>query len=217
MNAGRDASCPVSRRHAAPLRTLLRLLVALSGGAAASALTLDIPRLPAPAFADREVCGDTVLPANAAENLLRFRIDLAFEAGPFNNVQVAFGRDAAPTDGQLAAEETDFIVGWDGGAWFLRPQGLRERHVFAPADGQTPRRRALNACIAVDARGIPKTVTFGDDAGAFAFAELALDPPPAWLTPGNWDLLRVTVRGAEVAEEDVLVRFQPDGAAILVR
>lgn len=88
MNTGSGVPCPVPRRHAAPLRVIVRLVAAFTGGAAASALTLDIPRLPVPAFADREVSGDTVLPANAAEHLLRFRIDLAFEASPSNNVQV---------------------------------------------------------------------------------------------------------------------------------
>jgi hypothetical protein len=56
-----------------------------------------------------------------------------------------------------------------------------------------------------------------DDAGAFAFDGLPPAPPPLWLTPDNWNLLRVTVRGVAVAEEDVRVRFLPDGATIILR
>jgi len=181
------------------------------------AITLDVPRLPAPIFVDREASGDSAIPANAHENLRRFRLELAFSATPSNNVQVAFGRDAEPLDGKLAAEETDFIIGWDSGEWFLRPAGLKDRHVYAPADGLTARSRTLTAIITVSTRGTPKTITFSDDAGAFAFDGLALDPLPSWLAPENWNLLRVTVRGTEVAEEDAKVRFLPDGATIILR
>ncbi len=46
----------------------------------ASAVTLDVPRLSAPVFADREVSGDAAIPANARDNLRRFRLELAFDA-----------------------------------------------------------------------------------------------------------------------------------------
>ena len=183
----------------------------------ASAVTLDVPRLPAPTFADGEVSGDAAIPANARDNLRRFRLELAFDATPSNNVQIAFGRDATPLDGHLAAEETAFIVGWDSGEWFLLPAGLKERFVHAPADGQTPGRRMLRAAIWINTQGIPIAVEFSDDADDFAFEGLPLDPPPTWLTPENWNLLRVTVRGAAVTEEDVRVRFLPDGATIILR
>ena len=68
-------------------------------------------------------------------------------------------------------------------------------------------------CIA----GAPTLVTFGDDAGAFAFEGLPLDPPPYWLAPEDWNLLRVTVRGADLAAENVEARFLPDGAIIILR
>ena len=101
----------------------------------ASSVTLDVPRLPPPSFADREVSGDAAIPANAHENLRRFRLELALT----------------------------------------------------------------------------------DNEGAFSFEGLPLDPLPLWLTPENWNLLRVTVRGAAIAEEDVKVRFLPDGATIILR
>ncbi len=97
------------------LRTVLVWMGALlTLSTTAPALTLDVPRLPAPVFADREAAGDTAIPVNAHENLRRFRLELAFDATPSNNVQVAFGRDAEPLDGKLAAEETALIIGWDG-------------------------------------------------------------------------------------------------------
>ena len=184
---------------------------------AAAAATLDVPRLPSPVFADREVSGDATLPTGIQDDLRRFRLELSFDATPTNNVQVAFGRDAEPLDGALAAEETAFIIGWDSGEWFLRPAGLKERFVHAPADGQTPRQRTLRAAIRVNTQGTPTAVEFIDDAGAFAFDGLPPAPPPLWLTPDNWNLLRVTVRGAAIADEDVRVRFLPDGATIILR
>ena len=184
---------------------------------AAAAVTLDVPRLPPPAFADGEVSGDAAIPAGTQDDLRRFRLVFSFDATPSNNVQIAFGRDAEPLDGALAAEETAFIIGWDSGEWFLRPAGLKERFVHAPANGQTPQRRTLRAAIRVDAQGAPTAVEFCEDAGNFTFEGLPLDPLPSWLTPENWDLLRVTVRGAAVAEEDVRVRFLTDGATIILR
>ena len=215
MNAGRVAFCRRSFRWAASSRAVVWFAATLA--ATAPALTLDVPRLSSPVFADREVSGDAAITANAAENLRRFRLEISFDATPSNNVQIAFGRDSEPLDGALAAEETAFIVGWDSGEWFLRPTGLKERFVHAPANGQTPGRRMLRAAIRVNTQGTPTAVEFSDDAGAFAFDGLPPAPPPLWLTPDNWNLLRVTVRGAAIAEEDVRVRFLPDGAPIILR
>ena len=90
----------------------------------ANALTLDMLRQPA-AFADREASGDTAIPSVARDNLRRFSLELAFAATPSNNVQVAFGRDAEPLDGKLAAEETAFIIGWDSGECSLSTADVR--------------------------------------------------------------------------------------------
>ena len=114
-----------------PLAQAAALLTVVS----ASAVTLDVPRLPSTVFADREVSGDAAIPAGARDNLRRFRLEIALI----------------------------------------------------------------------------------DDAGTFAFEGISPAPPPLWLTPDNWNLLRVTVRGVAVAEEDVRVRFLPDGATIILR
>ena len=215
MNAGRVAFCRRVFRCAVSSRAVVCFATTLA--ATAPALTLDVPRLPPPAFADREASADAAIPGRAARDLRRFRLELSFDATPSNNVQVAFGRDAEPLDGALAAEETAFIIGWESGEWFLRPAGLKERFVHAPADGQTPRQRTLRAAIRVNTQGTPTAVEFSDDTGAFVFERLPLEPLPSWLTPENWNLLRVTVRGAAIAEEDVKVRFLPDGATVILR
>ena len=184
----------------------------------AAALTVDVRRLPAPAFADGEVSGDAVLPANRLDKLNVFRLEMSFESTPSNNVQVAFGRDNRPADGALAAEETDFIIGWDCGEWFLRPKGLRERHVFTPQDSTNARPRTLTVEIRVNGQGVPQSAVFADRGGegAFTFPDLTLTPVPDWLRPGLWTDLRVTLRGG-ATNETVSARFMTDGSVILIQ
>ena len=196
-------------RHLCP--PLLLLLSALS----AFAVTLDVARLPAPAFADREVSGDASLPAGRTNDLRTFRLEMTFESTPSNNVQVAFGRDTMPSDGALAAEETDFIVGWECGEWFFRPQGLREWYTSPSA--VTNGTRTLTMEIPVSSLGAPKSVEFKDGAAAFTFPGLALSPVPEWLKPDIWTCLRVTVRGYTGTNENVRARFLPDGAVIILK
>lgn len=197
------------------MRNLFLFALSLSVLSAA-AVTLDVARLPEPSFADREVSGDAVLPATNRMDLLRtFRLEMTFDSTPSNNVQVAFGRDNRPEDGALAAEETDFIVGWDCGEWFLRPQGLKETYVFNPTTTMGP--RTLTMEIPVNPQGAPKSVTFKDGSGVFAFPGLALSPIPDWLKPDLWTCLRVTVRGYTGTNENVRARFLQNGARILIR
>jgi len=198
------------------MRNLYLFVLPLSALSAA-AVTLDVARLPAPSQADREVSGDAVLPdaTNRMDNLRTFRLEMTFETTPSNNVQVAFGRDNRPADGALAAEETDFIIGWDCGEWFLRPQGLRERYAFSPAVSSGT--RTLTASIRVTSQGVCQPPVFEDGSSAFAFPGLALTPFPGWLKPDLWTHLRVTVRGAAAANENVSAKFLPDGARIIIR
>ena len=197
------------------MRNLCFLVLSLSALSAA-AVTLDVERLPAPSFADREASGDTALPpTNRMDNLRIFKLELTFASTPSNNVQVALGRDNRPADGVLAAEETDFIIGWDCGEWFLRPRGLRERYAFSPAaSGGT---RTLTAFIRVTSQGVFQTPAFKDGGTAFTFAGLQLTPFPDWLKPDLWTHLRVTVRGTDVPEENVKAVFAPDGARIFIK
>ena len=196
------------------MRNLFLLLLPM-WSLTSAAVTLDVARLPAPSYADREVSGNVTLPANRLADMRTFRLELVFESTPSNNVQVAFGRDALPADGALAAEETDFIVGYDCGEWFLRPQGLRERYVVAAA--ATNGTHTLTAAIRVTSQGVCLPPVFKDGAAAFAFPGLALTPFPDWLRPDLWTHLRVTVRGGSDANETVSARFLPDGARIILR
>jgi hypothetical protein len=67
--------------------------------------------------------------------------------------------------------------------------------------------------------GVPKSVTFKDGAGVFAFPGLTLAPVPAWVYPDLWTCLRVTARGCgeNSTNNTVRARFLKDGAVIILR
>jgi hypothetical protein len=189
--------------------------IASAAALAASAATLDVPRLPEPAFADREASAAHALPAGRKDGLRTFRLELSFGATPSNNVQAAFGRDGVPADGALDAGETDLIIGWDRGEWFIAPRGLRGRHA-APAATSNGLQR-LTALIRVTGAGVCLPPSFADRDGAVVFAGLPADPFPEWLRPDAWDTLRVTARGADAPLESVRAVFAADGALLKLR
>jgi len=181
----------------------------------AFAATLEMPRLPEPAFADREVSAAHALPAGRLDGLRVFRLEVSFEATPSNNVQVCLGRDTAPADGALDAGETDLAIGWDRGEWFLSPRGLRVRHA-APAASSNGTQK-LTAFIRVTSQGACLPPAFADRDGTVVFGDLPAAPFPEWLRPDIWDSLRVTVRGADTPQENIKAVFAPDGARISVK
>ena len=181
---------------------------------AAGAAILEVPRLPEPSTADREVSATHALPA-APGGPRVFRLELVFEATPSNHVQVCLGRDTAPADGALDAGETDLAIGWDRGGWFLSPRGLRARHAVPAASSNGTQR--LTALIRVTASGVCLPPAFTDRDGAVTFAGLPPPPLPEWLHPGTWDTLRVTARGADAPQERIKTVFAPDGARITIK
>ena len=190
--------------------TALTLLASVSFAA-----TLDVTRLPEPAFADREVSAASALPAGRLDGLRVFRLEISFDATPSNNVQVSLGRDTAPADGSLDAGETYLAIGWDRGEWFLSPRGLRIRHA-APAASSNGTQK-LTAFIRVTSQGDCLPPSFADRDGEIAFGSLDTTPFPEWLRPDTWDHLRVTVRGADTPQENIKAVFDPDGARISVK
>ena len=197
-------------------KTALMMNALLALAASASTVALESPPLPAPAFTDMEISRDIPLaPAFTAlgEGANTFRVTLVFEGTATNNVQIAFGRDAAPTDGALSAAETAVIAGWDRGAWHLRPRGLTERLNAPDPSGPGPKTLTLQIRRSATGRLVSAVFTAGSAPLAFP----GLSPVPEWLDPSGWDTLRVTSRGTGAPDASIAVKRFPDGVTVIIK
>ena len=175
--------------------------------------------LPSPVYADMETV--TNVPFTASLDAAgRFRLSLSCLATPSNNVEAAFGVDRN-SDGELALEETDCVVGWDCGAWFVRKgaDGARTEHpVIVPADGVSE----LSWSVQTSPGGAATRLEAAVD-GAPAFAELGAREPrrheqaAGWLYRREWNLVKLTGRGLEGHGEAFAVQVLPDAVVIRFR
>lgn len=173
-----------------------RRLLSLSLGLAAfvvHAKTVAVPALPAFATPDTEV--STNVPFNAQRldvRSLDVRLDFAGTAS--NCVQMAFGRDD-DGDGTLSADETALLAGWRRGRLFAEDARAGMRLFADVAEGTDSRRRlCLHVGTAPDGTPLPVAVSNGT---GVCFAELA----SAEFAAGDWNLVRVTRRGVDAADE----------------
>ena len=143
------------------------------------------------------------------EHVGKFKFSLTCRTTTTNNVQFAFGRDA-DGDGILALEESDLVVGWDCGKWFVQGGYDAERIETAvgTGDGQTlawsvrlSSRTATPVSVTAAVDGTP--VFGGVDAGMFYRK--------------NWNMFRLTGRGLADSAESPVVQILPDSLTILMR
>ena len=166
------------------------------------------PVLPPVTYIDTETV--TNVPFTAwQEHAGKFKFSLTCRTSATNNVQFAFGRDA-DDDGILSLEESDLVVGWDCGKWFVQGGYDAERIETAvgTGDGQTlawtvrlsPRTATP---VSVTAAGDGTPVFGGVDAGMFYRK--------------NWNMFRLTGRGLADSAESPVVQVLPDSLTILMR
>ena len=175
---------------------------------AAFALLPVRPVLPSVEHVDTETV--TNLPFAAwQEHVGKFKFSLICRTTATNNVQFAFGRDA-DEDGILSLEESDLVVGWDCGKWFVQGGYDAERIETAvgTGDGQTlawtvrlSPRTAVPVSVMATVDGAP--VFGGVDAGMFYRK--------------NWNMFRLTGRGLTDSAELPVVQILPDSLTILMR
>ena len=175
--------------------------------------------LPPVAHADSETV--TNVPFTASLDAAgRFRLSLSCLATPSNNVEAAFGVDRND-DGVLALEETDCVVGWDCGAWFVRKgaDGARtEQSGVVPADGVSE----LSWSVQTSRDGAATRLEAAVD-GAPAFAELGTKEPhrhelaAGWLYRREWNMVKLTGRGLDGHGEAFAVQVLPDAVVIRFR
>ena len=130
-----------------------------------------------------------------------FRFALSFVGTSSNNVEVALGVDAN-SDGMLSAGETELVVGWDCGRWFLWDFAAGTRHWSETCGGGAHR---LDWTTALDATNAVTRLAAVFDGGR-PFATVT-DTLPPWLHNPNWNILRLTGRGTDELAESLVLSF----------
>lgn len=143
---------------------------------------------------------DTEASTNVAFNVRRsdvkvFDVRIELASSVSNCVQVAFGRDA-DADGDLSPEETDLVLGWRSGRYFVEDVA-DERRVFEASADRTDASRFLQMTVTTDDEFVPRAAAFTNEVGA-CFSEIGVSE---CLFKTSWDLAKVTRRGATAAGE----------------
>ena len=183
------------------------LLVAASAGAA-QPMALSLPSVEC---ADTEVMTNVVI-SSWQRGAAKFSFSLSCLATPSNNVEVAFGADAN-ANGSLEPDETDLVVGWNRGNWFVQNGGDGERFSMAPTS--TENVKTLAWAYRLTAAPTPVRLSVMVD-GTAAFSTLA-EESPEWLHRREWNLMRLTGRGLHDSGETFTVGTPLDPTAILFR
>lgn len=180
---------------------------------AAFGRTLSVPPLPPPAFVDTEVCACHPLnQSGAAVNRLDFH--LVFNGTPSNNVEVAFGTDA-DGDRSLSLDETDVVIGWECGHYFIERYRTGDRFDETSVGTNGVVRSLDWHYLVKNERQSLKCFAATNETGA-VFADLSASVPD-WIYGGNWNLMRLTARGVDVQDEQFEVRVRNAGFVINLR
>ena len=185
---------------------LCPLFVAISS----MALALPPVRTVLPSVEHVDTESTTNVPFTAwQEHVGKFKFSLTCRTTTTNNVQFAFGRDA-DDDGILSLEESNLVVGWDCGKWFVQggydaerieaAVGMGDRQTLAWTVRLSPR-TATPVSVTATVDGTP--VFRGVDAGV--------------CYRKNWNMFRLTGRGLVDAAESPVVQILPDSLTILMR
>ena len=187
-----------------------KLFLFLCLPAAASASPKLSLHLPPAAFADTEVA--TNCPFDCGQRGVHdLLVDMTFAGTASNNVQLAFGCDA-DADGVLAAAETDVTFAWECGGWQLCD--WTSNQTFRCGAVTTNAVKELQWHLRLQRRR-PKRLGAREN-GEAIFTDL-FECPPTWLYSTDWNMLRLTVRGADASNEEVGVGLNVEGYVINVR
>lgn len=203
------------------------LLAVLVHASALAAARVAVPSLPVSPFADTEVSTNIVLHASRTDTR-EFGLHIQLAGTPTNDLEVAFGRDVN-TNGVLEAGEVETVYGWRAGRYFVenaRAWARIEAEAAASAlcgvvdirlrnDAQTVPRRFAATCGISPERSEPRQRSL--EGCVAAFPELATTPPPPWLFRKEWDMVRVTRRGAGVLSDWVRCDVEYASFAIKLR
>ena len=189
---------------------ILFLLIGICAIPSLPARTL--PPLPEPTFVDGEV--SRCYPFDQS-GLGSIWIDLsaAFTGMSSNNLEIAFGQDA-DRDGELSPRETDLILGWSCGRYFL--EQFKASEVYEETNVGTNdivRSIGWNSRVRRDGRILSLVLT--NECGA-AFADV-LSSPQSWIYDTRWDRVRITARGKDARDAHFNFVILSRGNVIFIR
>ena len=167
--------------------------------------------LPPVVHVDTEVMTNVVI-SSWQRGSAKFSFSLSCLATPSNNVEAAFGADAN-ANGSLEPDETDLVVGWNRGNWFVQNGADGERFSMAPTSMEDV--KTLAWAYRLTAAPTPVRLSVMVD-GTAAFSTLA-EESPEWLHRREWNLMRLTGRGLHDSGETFTVGTPLDPTAILFR
>ena len=160
---------------------------------AALARTFSVSPLPLSPYADTEVTTNVAINAQRFD-VKEFGLNISFEAASSNNIQVAFGCDE-DENGILSFSETDAVYGYRNGKSVIEDVKNAVRYEEVVTDG----RANFNIKMRMKKDYTPKE--FSASVGAYQiFTDFSSDLPP-WLYRPDWNLMRVTRRGASAPAE----------------
>ena len=171
-----------------------------------------LPPLPEPSFVDGEV--SRCYPFDQS-GLGSIWIDLSasFVGTASNNLEIAFGQDAN-RDGELSLRETDLILGWSCGHYFL--ERFKASEAYEETNTVTNEiARSLGWNSRVRRNGQILSLSLTNECGV-AFTDV-LSSPPSWIYDTRWDRMRITARGAGARDSLVCLVLFSQGSAIVIQ
>ena len=168
--------------------------------------------LPEPSFFDGEVSRCYPLDQSGIGSIW---IDLvaSFIGTASNNLEIAIGTDA-DRDGELSLPETDLILGWSCGRYFL--ERFKASEVYEETSvGTNNTARSLGWNSRVRRNGRILSFSLTNECGT-AFADVLVSPP-SWIYDTRWDRMRVTARGDKVREAVFNLDISSRGVAIVIQ
>ena len=175
------------------------------------AVDFTVTQMPVSPFADTEVLMNMVI--NKAD-INYVDLKFTFCGTPTNDLEMAFGTDVN-TNGVLDAEEVETRFGWRGGRYFIENALTCESFDSDAIAGS----QNLSVELHLDIKTSPQQVRRIAVAGvnASAFAGILSERPPAWLWRREWNMMRMTRRGAEPPSDWLYYKASNLGFAIRLR
>ena len=174
-------------------RTILVFLFVFILSAVASAKEFVVPLMSTSSYADTEVTTNIAINTQRFD-VKEFALNIFFETASSNNIQVAFGRDENE-NGILSFSETDAVYGYRNGKSVIEDVKNAVRYEEDLADGS----RNFNIKMRMKKDYTPKE--FSASVGTSQiFTDFSSDVP-SWLYRPDWNLMRVTRRGAGAPAE----------------